>query len=365
MKKILMLGNSHLTVFGFRGELIEQLVHDGYDVTVSFANGPFGEGEKSGKEYGCQFVETEINRRGRNPLQDLMLLRQYIGLIRRVRPDAVLTYTVKCDVYGGIACRLLDVPFLPNITGIGKGLAEGGLTGHILTMLYRIALRKASCVFFQNASDRRFFAEHGIRYERDVLLPGSGVNLKKFSPLPYPADGRFVFTYIARIMKAKGIEEFLEAARIIRAEEPKAEFHICGFCEEDYREKIAEAQAEGTVIYHGLVENVTAYYQQSHCVVLPSFHPEGVSNVLLEAAACARPIITTDRPGCREAVESGVSGFLVRERDSWDLADAMRCLLHLSQEERIAMGLAGRRKIEREFDRQIVVDAYLDAIRDI
>lgn len=358
-KKILILGNSHLVVFGFRGELIERLIKEGHEVVVSFPNGVFGEGEETSRQYGCKFIETPINRRGVIPTEDLKLLRQYKKIIKAEKPDVVLAYTVKCDTYGGIACRMTHTPFIANITGIGKALAEGGKLQKIALMLYKSALKKANMVFFQNTSDRDFFVDKGIRFNRSSILPGSGVNLDKFQPLEYPKTELVVFTYVARVMKAKGIEQFLDAARALKG---KAEFHICGYCEEDYKDIMEAEQKAGTIVYHGLVNNIIDYERDSHCIVLPTFHPEGVSNVLLEAAALARPIITTDRAGCREAVDDGVTGLLVKERDSQDLIEKMREFLSMSTEERQEMGLNGRQKIEKEFDRQIVVNAYLKEI---
>lgn len=364
-KRVLILGNSGLVVFGMRGELIQRLIRDGYDVVVSFPNGILGEGEQLAKEYGCRHVETFIDRRGTNIIRDAALLRSYVKLIKLVRPDVVLTYTVKCSIYGGMACRLLKVPYIVNITGLGKGLAEGGLRQKLLVMLYKIGVKSAHCVFFQNQQDRRFFVEHGIRYPKDGLLPGSGVNLEKYVPIRYPSDDRIVFTYIARVMKTKGIDEFLEAAKVIRAEHPNVEFHVCGFYEDDYKDIIENAEKEGIVRYHGQVRDVRPFEEISHCIVLPTYHPEGVSNVLLEAAACARPIITTDRPGCAEVVDAAVNGYLIKEKDSQDLVCKMRRFLELPWEDRKNMGLAGRKKVEREFDRQIVVGKYMKEIQEL
>ena len=360
-KRILVLGNSHLVVFGFRGELIERLVKDGYDVIVSFPNGPFGEGEETSRQYGCNFAETQMERRKTNPFSDIALLRRYLKLIKKEDPDVILAYTVKCDVYGGIAAGILKKTFIPNITGIGKGLAEEGITRKILIHLYRFALKGAKVVFFQNDSDKEFFQMEKISFGRYKVLPGSGVNLKKFRLLEYPTSDVVKFTYIARVMKTKGIEQFLDAARMLKG---KAEFHICGYCEEDYQEIINKEQKEGTVIYHGLVKNILDYEEKSHCIVLPTFHPEGVSNVLLEAAACGRPIITTDRPGCRETVDDGITGFLVKERDAQDLIEKMKCFLKMTNAARREMGIRGRAKIEKEFDREIVVDIYMQEIRE-
>jgi len=359
-KKILILGNSHLVVFGFRGELIERFVHDSNEVVVSFPNGPFGEGEATSKKYNCKFIETVVERRDTNPFTDLKLLYDYVKLIKQVKPDVVLAFTVKCDTYGGIACRITHTEFIPNITGIGKGLAEGGLIEKILIFLYKISLKNAKIVFFQNESDKQFFVNKGIKFPKCRILPGSGVNLQKYQILEYPKSEPVVFTYIARVMKAKGIEQFLDAARELK---DKAEFHICGFCEEDYKDIIEREQIAGTIVYHGFVNDIYDYMKQSHCIVLPSFHPEGVSNVLLEAAACGRPIITTDRPGCRETVDDGVTGFLIKECDSHDLIDKMVLFLNSSIEQREQMGIYGRKKIEKEFDRQIVVDEYVKEIK--
>ena len=364
-KRVLILGNSSLVVFGMRGELIRRLIKEGLDVVVSFPTGSLGKEENPSKEYGCTYVETAIDRRGTNPFRDVTLLKDYMKLLKAVKPDVVLTYTVKCSIYGGMACRLLKIPCIVNITGLGKGLAEGGLKQKLLVMLYKVAVRSAECVFFQNRSDRQFFVEHGIRYKKDDLLPGSGVNLEKYVPIPYPEDDKIVFTYIARVMKAKGIDEFLEAAKTIKQAFTNAEFHICGFYEDDYKEIIENAEKTGVVKYHGMVKDVRPYEAISHCIVLPTYHPEGISNVLLEAAACARPLITTNRHGCKEVVDDGVNGYLVRERNSQDLIEKMRKFMALSWEERKAMGLAGRAKVEKEFDRQIVVQKYLDGINNI
>lgn len=361
-KKILLLGNSHLVVFGFRGELIERLISDGYDVTVSFPNGPFGEGEETSKQFGCKFVETAIERRKTNPFADLKLISDYIKLIRQIKPNVVLAFTAKCDTYGGIACRITHTPFIPNITGIGSGMADGGIVEKILVLLYRVSLKKAQIVFFQNEQDKEYFLSKKIEFKRCAVLPGSGVNLQKYKPLEYPYSKPIIFTYIARVMKAKGIGQFLDAARTLKG---RAEFHICGYCEEDYKEIIEKEQSIGTIVYHGLVDNIIDYEEKSHCIVLPTFHPEGISNVLLEAAACARPIITTDRAGCREAVEDGVTGLLVKERDSLDLIDKMERFLSMSTQERRDMGLKGRQKMEREYDRQIVVKAYMSEIENL
>lgn len=363
-KRILILGNSHLVVFGFRGELIERLVSEGYEVWTSFPNGPFGEGEKTAKEYNCHFVESIMDRRGTNPLQDIRILFQYNKIIKDIHPDIVLAYTVKSDVYGGIICRLRKIPFVPNITGLGKAIDEGGIVSLITVLLYRIAVKKARCVFFQNDKDKEFF-DKNIKYMHGIVLPGSGVNLNKFAPLPYPnQDEPIRFIYVARVMKAKGIEQYLYAAHKVKRLYPNVEFHICGYCEENYKELLKEKEDIGEIINHGLVNDVRVYEEKCHCIVLPSFHPEGVSNVLLEAAANARPIITTDRVGCKETVDDGITGFIVKQRDGDDLVEKMIRFIGLDHDKKVDMGLRGRKKMEETFNRNIVVNEYMKLIKE-
>lgn len=358
--KVLFWGSSRVCVYGFRGELIERLKNEGYEVVVSFPNGPYGEGEEISKQYGCKFIETQIERRGKNPAHDLALLYQYIKIIKGEKPNYVLGYTVKCDIYGGIACRLTGTPFIANITGLGKGLAEGGATEFITKNLYKIAMKKAKCVFFQNKQDKGYFDRNNIRYKKARVIPGSGVNVSRFSGIPYPADGKTVFTYMSRVMKAKGIDQFLDAAHKLYSD--KVEFHIFGYCEEDYKGILEKEQEKGIITYHGFVGDVTEAIKMSHCIVSPSFHPEGISNVLLEAAASARPIITTDNVGCKETVNDGMTGYIVKQRDSDDLIEKMKTFLKLSYEQKKEMGVNGRQWIMKKFDRNIVVDAYIDEL---
>lgn len=364
MKKILLLGNSKLTIFGFRGELIEQLIEKKYEVVTVFPNGPFGEGEKVSKEYGCKFVQIEIDRRGTNPIGDLKLLKNYISIIKKEKPNIVLAFTAKCDIYGGIACRLLKIPFVPNITGLGKGLTEGKLTKLITKNLYKFAIKKSKCVFFQNEGDKEFFINNKIKFKKSIVLPGSGVNIDKFKVLDYPNDDIIRFIYVARIMKVKGIDEYLGAATEIKKKYKNTEFHICGFYEEDYKDIIEKKQKDNTIIYHGLVDDVKLFEKDCHCIVLPSYHPEGISNVLLEAAALGRAIITTNRIGCKETVDNGVSGYLINEKDTNDLINKMTTFIELNNKEKKEMGLSGRKKIEKEFDRNIVVNKYLMIISE-
>jgi galacturonosyltransferase len=361
-KKILLLGNSYLVIFGFRKELVIKLIEEGYDVYVSFPNGPFGYGEGISKELGCHFIEIPINRHGKNPFEDLKLIHRYHKLFKKIRPNIVLTFTIKCTIYGGFVSKHMNIPFIPNITGVGKGLRSENLTKKIIVKLYQKIAKNMACIFFQNTSDRQLFIDNKIKFPKERLLPGSGVNLKVFYPLPYPEKGKILFLFIGRVMKEKGIEHFLEAAKTIRSQSKNVEFHILGYCEEEYEPIIKELEKEEIVIYHGLVTDMIKYEKMSNCIVLPSFYNEGMSNVLLEGAACARPLITTKRSGCKEVVEDGVTGLLVKEESSQDLIDKMNIFLNLSHDQQKEMGIRGRRKMEQEFNRDIVINAYLEEI---
>lgn len=360
MSKVLFLVNHEITVYYFRLELVERLLADGHQVLIS---SPSGELMEKLKAMGCEHHPINVERHGTNPFRDLMLIREYKRLLKKTKPDIVFTYTIKPNIYGAIACRSRNVPCVANITGLGTAIEYPGLVQKIGVMLYRYAFTKVKRVFFQNEENRRFFAERKIALDAHALLPGSGVNLKRYAPLPYPSDETVEFVFISRIMKEKGIEEYLAAAEYFRAKYPQTRFHVCGFCEQEYEERLKELTEKGTVEYHGVVRDVPAVLARTHCTIHPSFYPEGLSNVLLESSACARPIVTTDRSGCREVIDDGVNGFIVKQKDANDLIEKIERFMSLTWEERRDMGLAGRAKVEREFDRQIVVEKYLEELR--
>ncbi|MCQ2104884.1 MAG: glycosyltransferase family 4 protein [Fibrobacter sp.] len=357
--KVLILANKPTGLYKFRGELLSALLASGHEVILSVPNGDF---VKEMEQMGCKFIETPVSRHGVNPLTDLKLLARYRSIIRSVRPDIVFTYTIKPNVYGGYACQICGVPYVANVTGLGSAVENGGLLQKITLALYKTGLRKAQKVFFQNSENRDFMLRHNVVGPCSELIPGSGVNLKHFSPLPYPGEENVNFVFISRIMRQKGIDQYLEAAQYISKKYQNVKFHVCGYCEAEYQGKLDDLVKDGTIIYHGMVRDVREIQKLSHCTVHPTFYPEGLSNVLLESSACARPIITTDRSGCREVIDDGVNGFVVKQRDSQDLIEKIEKFLQLSWEDRKKMGEAGRLKVEKEFDRQIVVDAYLKEV---
>lgn len=357
--RVLILANIGLGLFKFRRELLEELAKEN-EVFFCIPNDEFADPIKA---IGCKFIDNPLlDRHGTNPIKDLKLIKFYKRILREVKPDIVFTYTIKCNAYGGMACASLGVPYVANVTGLGTAIENGGLMQKISLTLYKLGLRKAQKVFFQNTENRDFMLSHGVVKRAYEMLPGSGVNLSQYKVFPYPTNDTVDFVFIARVMKEKGIDQYLDAAKEIRRKHPETRFHICGFCEQDYERLLKELNDKGIVIYHGLVSDMTEIYKIVSCTVHPSYYPEGLSNVLLESAASGRPIITTDRSGCREVVEDGVNGYVVKQQDSKDLIDKIEKFLSLNIDERKAMGLAGRAKVEREFDRQIVIKKYLDEV---
>ena len=357
--RVLIVANADIGLYKFRKELLERLVLE-HEVFVALPKGDF---YNELVAIGCQYIVTDLDRHGTNPLKELQVVALYKKIIRKVKPNIVFTYTIKPNIYAGMACASLDIPYVANITGLGTAVENKGLLQLVTTTLYKYALRKAQKVFFQNLENKDFMISKGIvKCEYDVL-PGSGVNLNNYCVSEYPNGDTIDFLFVSRIMKEKGIDQYLDAAIVIRKKYPKTRFHICGFCEEAYEDKLKRLSNAGVIIYHGLVKDMASMYERMSCIVHPTYYPEGMSNVLLEASACGRPIITTDRSGCREIVDDGVNGYIVEEKNSNALIDKIELFLKKSIEERKKMGLAGRKKVEREFDRQLVVNAYMKEIR--
>lgn len=360
MAKILILANNDVGLYNFRKELIEELIKKN-EVYISL---PYGDLIPKLKELGCKFIDTPISRRGTNPFTDIKLLLNYRSIIKEIRPDVVLTYTIKPNVYGGMACRMSAVPYIANITGLGTAVENGGILQSITLLLYKISLKKAKCVFFQNKENKGFITDR-ITISNHRLIPGSGVNLEQYSLMDYPSNEVVNFLFIARIMKEKGIDQYLDAAEFIKKKYPNTIFHILGSCEDTYEEKLKYFQKKGIIQYHGIQRDVREFQKISHCTIHPTFYPEGMSNVLLESAACGRPIITTNRSGCREIVDNGVNGYIVKQQNSKDLIDTIMKFLDLNHEAKKQMGLRGREKVESSFDRNIVIDAYINEIQQI
>lgn len=357
--KILVLANFGMGLYNFRKELLEELIKQNHEVFISLPNDEY---VPRLKKIGCKFVDTPVSRRGTNPIKDFMLLMNYKRIIKRIKPDAVLTYTIKPNVYGGLACRLANVPYLVNITGLGTAVENGGLLQKLTLFLYKLALKKAKCVFFQNKENEGFLTKRKVISGKYKVLPGSGVNLNHYALLDYPPDDNVNFLFISRVMKEKGIEQYLDAAVYIKEKYPNTVFHIVGFCEDEYEERLKDMHDKGIIKYHGKQNDVIEFHKISHCTVHPTYYPEGMSNVLLESAACGRPIITTNKSGCREIVDNEINGYIIEQQNSQDLIDKIENFLYVDYDIKKQMGLSGRKKVEEEFDRYIVIDAYLNEI---
>lgn len=360
MKKVLILVNHDVVIYNFRLELVQRLLSDGFQVYIS---SPYGERIDDLINLGCIYIKTELNRHGLNVFNELKLIKFYKRIISEVNPNIILTYTIKPNIYGTLAAKSFQIPVIATITGLGISIKNGGLMQKISINLYKYAFKTVSKIFFQNKDNKQFFMKNNIGSGKYRLVPGSGVNLNHFSLLKYPHDTTIEFIFISRIMREKGIEEYLEAATYIREKYPSTRFHILGFCEESYEQKLADLQEKGIIHYHGMQRDIRTFLKKTHCTIHPSYH-EGMSNVLLESAASGRPIITTDINGCKEIVNDGESGYLIKVKDSQDLINKIEQFLKLSHDNKIKMGLEGRRKVEKEFDRNIVVEDYLDEIKN-
>lgn len=355
---VLMLINSFRGLVSFRMEVVDAIISAGHKVIIA---GPTDDNSHILEDMGCGIYDIQFDRKGTSPLKDISLTIRYIKLLRQLKPDVVLSYTIKPNVYGGMACRLCNIPQFANVTGLGTAVEKVGWLQYITVVLCKLSLRKAHTVFFQNKANLEFCKKKKIILNNAKLIPGSGVNLQYHKFQDYPSsDVPCCFVFISRLIREKGIEEYLEAAKEIKKKYPETEFHILGTMEDNYAVKVEQLQKDGVVIYHGRQPDVRPYIGMAHCTVHPSYYPEGMSNVLLESCSAGRPIITTDRPGCGEIVDDGINGFVIKQKDSSDLAVKIEMFLELPLEKKRAMGLAARKKVEKEFDRNIVVKAYMD-----
>lgn len=360
--KITLIANDTTFIYNLRREVLAKLVEEGHQVTVLCQ---LRSHREALEQIGCRLYDIPIGRRNTNPWADLKLLYHFFQMLRKINPDVVFTNNIKPNVYAGIACRVLGIQYIPNITGLGTPVENPGKLQFLATRLYKYGVAGADTIFFQNDENMRFFEQHHMMPKNShvCLLPGSGVNLQAYPELPYSPGDVVHFLFVARLLKEKGIELYLSAAKRVAQNHPNVMFHICGGCDDPkYYERVKEAENAGYLQYHGEQKDMRPYFQMAHCVVHPSYYPEGMSNVLLEAAASGRPVIATDRSGCRETVDAGKSGYLIPIKDEEALVAALEDFLGLTWEEREALGHAGRIKMEHEFDRQMVVQKYINAL---
>lgn len=353
MKQILILANHSGGLYDFRKDLIAELKRHA-NVTVAV---PHNDRWNELQHLTDHVIELPIDRRGMNPLRDGRLFRRYCAILKEIKPDLVITYTIKPNIYGGIACRMAHIPYAANITGLGSAIENGGWLKKFVLALYKPALKCAKAVFFENSENRDILVAAGVVPNgRDVVLNGAGINLKDYPYQPYPQDSPMRFLFVGRVMHEKGVDEFFAAAKRLKQEYgDSVEFHIVGSFEESYKSIMDELEQAGVVKYHGYQSDMKPFYAMAGCVVLPSYH-EGMSNVLLEAAASGRPLITSNIPGCREAVKDGISGFLCECKNTDALLEAMMRVIMLSADKRAQMGCAGRKLMKETFGKEKVVE---------
>jgi glycosyltransferase involved in cell wall biosynthesis len=374
MKKIVIASNTAWSLYNFRAGLIRALISSGYDVVVV---APYDEYAPRLFLLGCRYVSLSMDNKGTNPIRDLWLLSRFFWLLLCERPFVYLGYTIKPNVYGSLAAHLLGIPVINNIAGLGVVFIKDSVLTKLVKLLYRLALSRSFKVFFQNNDDKDLFVNSNLvrEYKAD-RLPGSGVDLSHYSSIDTSnlnvrnERNPFRFLLAARMIWDKGIGDYVEAARIVKLLYPQVEFCLLGFLDVINPAAVSKEQMalwvdEGVIQYLGVTDNMKPFLASADCVVLPSFYREGVPRALLEAAAMGRPIITSDAAGCRDAIDDGVSGFICQPRNAHDLADKMMRIIALLPSELAAMGLAGRAKMEREFDEKIVIDRYLEVLQSI
>lgn len=365
---ICIVANTTWYTFNFRRRLIAELLARGYQVTVLAPMDAYAERITA---LGAQYVPLPLNNTGTNPFLELMTVVRIGDLLRRITPSVMLTYTPKVNIYASLAARLLGIPVIANVSGLGRAFIAGGWLEGVVRRLYWFALRTPRIVFFQNQDDLEEFVRSGlVKREKAVRIPGSGVDLERFAAatkVRHDNECRFLLT--SRLLWDKGVAEYVEAAKLLKAAAPHTRFRLLGFLDVANpsavpRDQVERWHRDGIVDYLGSTDDVVPQLAAVDCVVLPSYR-EGAPRSLLEAASMGLPVITTDTPGCRDVVEDGVSGYLCRPRDAADLAEKMMRIAALSAKERTAMGAAGREKMVREFDERIVIARYLEVIEGI
>lgn len=357
--KVLVVANFDVGLYKFRKELIQEILNSGHEVYISLPNGDL---VQPLVDMGCQFIETELDRRGMNPVTDLKLIGKYRKILNQVKPDLVITYTIKPNIYMGMLCKNRSIPYVINITGLGTAFQSHGMMLKVFVEMYKLACKKAQTVIFENCENMQIFKDYGIVKEQQCLLNnGAGVNLEEYPFTAYPNDEQIRFLFVGRVMQEKGIDELYEAARRIEEEYNNVYFDIVGPYEDDYKDVTEQLVNDGVIEYHGFQEDVKPFIEKAHCFVLPSWH-EGMANTNLECGAMGRPIITSNIHGCLEAVEDGKTGFLAEPKNADDLYNKMKKFMDLPYDKKVEMGQASHNHIAKNFDKKDVVSKTIERI---
>ncbi len=374
---IALLTNNDDDVYCFRLELIQAIIDAGFRMLISCPDGPkFEVMDESGLKKNKDFLydDPPIDRRGTSIINDSKLLSHYWRLFRHYKPAVVLTYTAKPNVYASLVARFLNIPVINNVTGLGSVVNESGIKQQLIMWLFKTAYRGSACIMFQNSTNMNLAKELGWVKGPSRLIPGSGVALNRFPVQEYPDGGNgicgepVVFNYIGRILHDKGVDDYIEAARRIKSKYPKSEFNMLGFVEpteSHYEAELKELGDKEIVFYRGSQKDVKPWIKRAHAIIHPSTYGEGMSNVLLENASSGRVIITTDNPGCRETVNDNISGFIYPGGNVDELVNKIELVMAMNNTDRMQMGLEGRKKVEKEFSRDVVIEAYISNINRI
>ncbi len=368
-KKIAIIENNIIATNTIREKLSKTLVEKGYDVTI-LTTGTEPDLEQA-RQNGFNVIDVKGSTQ--NPLDIFTYMRNIKKALKQTGARVCLTFTIRPAIWGNVVTRHLNIPTITNITGIGPLFARNNIAYRAARTLYKFVLQKTALIFFQNYDDMNIFLEKKfVKPGRAERIPGSGIDHEYYRPLARrKTDDKFIFLFISRLVKDKGITEYVEAARLIIKELPGAEFRVLGpvWLQNLKDNTVTEAEIQqwvkdGIINYLGDARDVRPYIAAADCIVLPSYR-EGTSNVLLEASSMERPSITCNTTGCKEIVEDGITGFLCKVQDAADLAANMKKMFRLTEEQRIDMGIKARQKVIKEFDKQIVIDAYLKAIEKI
>ncbi|WP_113074956.1 glycosyltransferase family 4 protein [Petrotoga sp. 9PW.55.5.1] len=365
MAKILILTNTIEGLYNFRYELLERLINEEFEIYFSIPESKNDTKVKKLIELGCNYIETNLDRRSINPFKDLNLVKQYEKIVKKIRPNIITSYTIKPNIYGSYVAKKYKIPIIINVTGLGSGFNNNN-TKWLVERMYKYACKNAYTIFFQNESNYNYFIENKItKKDKSKIIPGSGVNLEKFKPMEKTKeDGIVRFLFMGRIMKEKGIEEYLKAAEYIADKYSNVEFQILGRFEEEKYKEIILNNNNSKIKYLGVSYDVRNEIKEIDCIINPTYH-EGMSNVLLEGAAMAKPLLSSNIPGCREIVDNGVNGYLFEPKMETSLIKTIEKFLSQNESDRIKMGIASRQKVERSFDRNLVIDIYLEEIAKI
>ncbi|WIV20007.1 glycosyltransferase family 4 protein [Paenibacillus polygoni] len=364
MKKVLILANHFITIYAFRKELISELLETGIKVYLSI---PKSDENDYFREMGCEIIETPIERRSTNPISDFKLMYKYVKIIREIKPELVMTYTIKPNTYGGIAARICRSKTIHTVTGLGSVYIQDMWQKKIAIVLNKIGFKTATKIFFLNDHNEEFYKQIGIINDSNetITVPGSGVNLERFKYVESLNKKKTIFTFVGRVLKDKGIEEFLLAAEEILLEYNDIKFQVVGFVDEaKYVTLLEKYQKMGVIKYLGKRNDIPSIMEKSSCIVLPSYG-EGRGTVLQEGAAIGRPLITCNTYGCKDNVDDEYNGFLCNVADVQSLKNAMMKFIRMSEEDRDLMGKRSREKAVKEFDRKIVIEKYMEEIKKI